>query len=108
LGYEWSLGSTITGIGDSYVQFGYFGSLSFALIGYLFKTLWVTSIERKSVVSLLLMIGLISPAMIGVTHGIGRFLQEFVFQVTVVTIVAYYVRSESPVNHNNERLIKLK
>lgn len=108
LGYEWSLGSTITGIGDSYVQFGYFGSLSFALIGYLFKTLWVASIERKSVVSLLLMIGLISPAMIGVTHGIGRFLQEFVFQVAVVSIVAYYTRSESLVNHKSERLVKMK
>lgn len=94
--YQWNPGSTITGMGDSYQQFGYFGCLLFALIGNFFKTLWIASVEQKSMIATLLMVGCISPAMVAVSHGIGRFLQELVFQVIVVSLVAYYAGSKSP------------
>jgi hypothetical protein len=91
-GYSFPLGSTWTGIGDSYLQFGYFGCLIFALMGVLFKTLWVSSVYHRSIVATLLMMSLISPAMLGITHGTARFLQELIFQVIVITLVAYYAR----------------
>jgi hypothetical protein len=89
-GYRIPLGTTSTGIGDSYAEFGYFGCLIFGLMGRIFKTLWISIFYRKSMVSALLYIGLISPAMVGVTHGIGRFLQEFIFQTGVIYLVAQF------------------
>jgi hypothetical protein len=88
-GYSAPTGSTTTGIGDSYAEFGYFGCLIFAAIGCMFKTLWF-SIYRGSIFSALLYIGLISSAMVGITHGISRFLQEFIFQTGVMYLVAKY------------------
>lgn len=104
-GYVAPTGATSTGIADSYLQFGYFGSLVFALIGYFFKSLWVSAVEQKSIISTLLMISLISPAMLGVTHGTTGLLPALVFYGTVVSLVAYYARSKSPVNNKIEKLL---
>ena len=40
VGYMSPTGTTKTVIGDTYIQFGYFGSLFFLLQGYLFRNLW--------------------------------------------------------------------
>ncbi|WP_013334347.1 hypothetical protein [Gloeothece verrucosa] len=92
--YNYSIpsGTTLTGIGDSFIQFGYLGWLLFAMIGFLFKNLWISAVYQRSQVSQLIYIGLISPAMVGLTHGIARFIQEFFFQVGVILIVTYYSR----------------
>ncbi len=94
-GYRIPMGTTTTGIGDSYAEFSYFGCLAFAWMGGLFKTLWFSMVYRRSMFSGLLYIGLISPAMVGITHGIGRFLQELIFQTGVMYLVSYYARSRS-------------
>lgn len=91
-GYSLHVGTTLTGIGDTFMQFSYFGCLMFAVVGYLFKHLWISSVYLRSTVSSLLMIGLISPAMVGVTHGMSRFCQEAVFQFGVVFLIARYAR----------------
>lgn len=91
-GYTVPSGSTPTGIGDSFVEFSYFGCVIFALIGFLFKTLWVSSVYKNSILSSLLYISLISPAMVSITHGVARFCQEFVFQVGTLFLVAYFCR----------------
>jgi hypothetical protein len=93
-GYSWNPGTTATGIGDSFVEFGYLGCLSFALIGYIFKNLWISAYYQKSLFSSLIYIGLISPAMVGLTHGIGRFLQEAIFQIGVISLVIYYAKED--------------
>jgi len=98
-GYSVPLGTTTTGIGDSYAEFGYFGCLIFGLIGRIFKTLWISIFYRGSMASALLYIGLISPAMVGITHGIGRFIQEFIFQVGVI----YLVMNFSKITTSNYR-----
>jgi hypothetical protein len=90
-GYKVHPGTTWTGLGDSYAEFGYLGCLLFGAIGRIFKTLWV-SIYHSSMFSALLYIGLISPAMVAITHGIGRFLQEFTFQVGVMYLVSRYAK----------------
>jgi hypothetical protein len=93
-GYAVPNGSTSTGIGDSFMEFGYFGCVIFALIGFLFKNLWISTIYRGSVFSSILYIGLISPAMVGITHGIGRFCQEFIFQTGALFLVTYFSRQK--------------
>ena len=107
-GYSFSNGTTVTGVGDSFVEFGYLGCLSFAVIGFLFKNLWISAYYQKSIFSSLLYMGLISPAMLGLTHGIGRFWQEFIFQIGVISLVIYYAKvrykslSINPINHQEE------
>ncbi|RCJ18254.1 hypothetical protein A6770_06680 [Nostoc minutum NIES-26] len=93
-GYTIPNGSTTTGIGDSFTEFSYLGCLTFAMIGYIFKHLWISAVYQKSIFSMLLYMGLISPAMVGLTHGIGRFVQEAIFQVSFVILVAYYSRAK--------------
>ncbi|MEH2374715.1 hypothetical protein [Nostoc sp.] len=93
-GYTIPNGSTTTGIGDSFTEFGYLGCFSFALIAYLFKNLWISAVYQKSIFSSLLYIGLASPAMLGLTHGIGRFLQEAIFQFIFVSLTVYYCRTK--------------
>jgi hypothetical protein len=103
-GYLIPNGSTVTGIGDSFMEFGYFGCLCFLLIGILFKNLWLSSVYYESTVARLLYMGMVSPAMVGLTHGIGRFLQEMIFQFICISLVVffsknrysfYYIKSET-------------
>jgi hypothetical protein len=45
------------------------------------------------------MMSLISPAMLGITHGTERFLQQFIFQIILINLVGYYcgVKLKRPV-----------
>jgi hypothetical protein len=94
-GYEAHAGTTLTGIGDTYLDFSYFGCLVFALIAYLFKHLWLAAIYRNSVPCQLLYIGSISPVMLAVTHGTGRFLQEFIFQLIFASLITIFCRKKT-------------
>ena len=94
-GYSIPQGSTHTGIADSFREFDYFGCLLFALIGMIFKTLWVSATYYRSQLSMLLYIGLMSPAMLSVTHSIKRFLVEAIFQVFFVGVAMYYSRQKT-------------
>lgn len=93
-GYSLPTGTTITGVGDSFMEFGYLGFTIFAIIAYMFKNLWISSVYYESTISRLLYVGLVSPAMLGLTHGIGRFLQEAIFQVLFVFLVACYAKAK--------------
>ena len=99
-GYVIPNGSTYTGLGDSFAEFGYFGCLIFWAIARLFKTLWISMVSRQSVFSALFYIGIVSPAMLGITHGIGVFLQQLIFQVCVMFLVAKYAGISSQ-QHDN-------
>ena len=100
-GYKIHTGTTPTGIGDSFVEFGYFGCLTFALIGSLFKHLWVSTIYRANIVSAILYISLVDSAMLGITHGIFRFVQEFIFKAGVVFLIVYFSRRKLRINYPN-------
>jgi hypothetical protein len=92
--YNYSIpsGTTPTAIADVYLEFSYFGCLVFALMAYLFKHLWIGAVYLRSIPCQLLYVGLISPAMVGLTHATARFLQELVFQVIVVSLVIFFCR----------------
>jgi len=79
-GVSFSLGSTPTGIGDSYVELGFAGCFIFGAIAYLFRHLWTASFHYSSIYAQILYIGLIGPALIGVTHGVGIFFQHAIIQ----------------------------
>ncbi|MDJ0688939.1 MAG: hypothetical protein QNJ41_10545 [Xenococcaceae cyanobacterium MO_188.B32] len=94
-------GTTFTGIGDSFVEFDYFGCLVFALIAFLFKTLWFSSNYYKSTLGTLLYAALITPAMVAITHGTGRFIQEGIFQVGVLGLVTLFARKKTNLDRYN-------
>ncbi|BAZ10110.1 hypothetical protein NIES4071_19240 [Calothrix sp. NIES-4071] len=89
-GYTIPIGSTPTAIGDSFMEFGYFGCLAFVLIAYIFKNLWISAVYQKNVFSQILYIALVSPSMICLTHGVGTFLQQGIFQLIFIGLVGYY------------------
>lgn len=92
-GYNYPTGTTFTGIGDAFKEFGYFGALVFAIIGYCFKHIWISAAHDESTFSRFLYMGLVSPAMLAVTHGVGWFLSGALFQVIYCGLVAYYCRA---------------
>ncbi|MGY6529656.1 MAG: hypothetical protein ACXITR_06970 [Cyanobacterium sp.] len=92
-GYQTHTGTTLTGIGDSFMDFGFFGCLFFALMAYLYKTLWVSTVESKNIITTLIYISIIDSAMVGITHGIGRFVNEFIFRAGVMLLVSFYCQS---------------
>ena len=94
-GYYIVPGSTNTGIGDSFAEFDYFGCLIFAFIGYFYKHLWISANYHNSVLSRLLYIGLGSPAMVTITHGTQRFVQEALFQLIFVGFIIYYAKRKT-------------
>lgn len=100
-GYSIPNGLTYTGVGDSFMEFSYFGSLIFALLGYIFKHLWISSVYQRSICSRLLYMSLLSPAMLSVTHAVGTFLQLAIFQVFFISLVIYYSRSNHKFYYSN-------
>ncbi|MEM9273620.1 MAG: hypothetical protein AAGA80_11740, partial [Cyanobacteria bacterium P01_F01_bin.143] len=90
--YRYSIprGSTATGIADAFREFDYYGCLFFALGGMIFKTLWVSAKYYYSKFSFLIYIGLMSPAMLAITHDIRRFWTEAIFQLLFVGIAIYF------------------
>lgn len=91
-GYVSPIGTTPTGIGDSFMDFGFLGCLFFALMAYLYKTLWVSTIREKSIIGTLLYISLIDSGMVGITHGIGRSINEFIFKCGVLFLITCYCK----------------
>ena len=99
-GYRWHTGTTTTGIGDSFSDFSYFGCLTFALMAFLFKHLWVAAAYRGSIIAAILYASLIDSAMVGISHGIGRFVNELIFKGGLVFLVALFCRRKVPVMPN--------
>ncbi|BDA72913.1 hypothetical protein CAL7716_070790 [Calothrix sp. PCC 7716] len=91
-GYKNPAGATFTGIGDSFVELSYFGFLSFALIAYIFKHIWISATYYKSTCSRILYLGLVSPAMIALTHSVGFAIQQSSFQLIFIGLALYYSR----------------
>ncbi|MGK7952406.1 MAG: hypothetical protein AB4368_27365 [Xenococcaceae cyanobacterium] len=105
-GYFMVPGSTNTGIGDAFAEFDYFGCLVFAAIGYLYKNLWVSANYHKSTFSRLLYIGLASPAMVTITHGTQRFVQEALFQLIFIGLIVYFAREKKIYKLPNSLIVR--
>ena len=91
-GFMISVGSTITGMGDSYSQFGYFGALVFGLMGHFFRRLWTGACESGGIFTQLLYIGSVTSAMRAVTHQTSDFLPGVVYQLIFLACLYFWVR----------------
>lgn len=92
LGYQIPVGSTLTGIGDSFQQFGYFGCLFFAVLGVFFRSLWEATKRPNGLVAQLFYIQISTSAMRAVTHQTVDFLPGMIYQAIFLGMLALFAR----------------
>ncbi|YAF95694.1 MAG: hypothetical protein AB3A66_24650 [Nodularia sp. CChRGM 3473] len=91
-GYQIPTGSTTTGIGDSFLEFGYFGCLIFAFLAYFFKNLWISSRYYGNSFSRIIYISLIYQMHWIITHGTYLFFAtNLVFNSLFLILVKMYI-----------------
>jgi hypothetical protein len=92
IGYVMPTGTTVTGIGDAFLQFGYLGSLFFLILGVGVRSLWVASLRPDSAFAQLLYICTMTSAMRAVTHGTEDYLPGLVFYLLFLGLAVFYAR----------------
>lgn len=85
--YTIHFGTTIPAVGDTFVEFDYLGCLFFAILAYMFKTIWYVASYQESILAQFIYIYLLPPTMVVVTHGSQRFVHNLVFILIIVFIV---------------------
>lgn len=90
--FKRSKGSTVTGMGDSFKQFGYFGCLFFALLAVIFRSLWETSLQPNTFFAKLLYIQTSTSAMRAVTHQTVDFFPGLLYNVVFLGMAVIYAR----------------
>ncbi len=96
LGYVVALGSTSTGLGDSFVQFGFAGCIFFCVVGVLMRSLWVASLYRSGIFAQLIYITSVTSAMRAVTNQSTDFLPGVIFNVIFIGAAVRYAIIRSP------------
>ena len=92
VGFRVPIGSTVTGIGDSFNEFGLFGCLVFVGIAYLFKNLWVAANQPGGTVAQILYIQVSTTGMRALTHQTIDFLPGLLYSVIFIGLVALYAK----------------
>jgi hypothetical protein len=92
IGYVTETGTTLTAIGDTFTQFGYFGCFFFFLQGVLFKNLWVLATERKSLMAQICYIAVMPVTLVEVTHGSVWFVQGSAIVFLLVYAIRWFAR----------------
>lgn len=98
-GFEISTGSTITGMGDSFKQFGWAGCLFFALLAMIFRSIWQATLVTGSFLAQVFYILICSSAMRTVTHQTVDFLPGLIYHTVFLGLGMLYAgvrRDESP------------
>jgi len=85
-------GSTLTGMGDSFRQFGYFGCLFFALIAVIFRSLWETALQPNTFFAKLLYIQTSTSAMRAVTHQTVDYFPGLLYNLIFLGMAVIYAR----------------
>ena len=96
LGYVEALGSTSTGVGDSFVQFGFAGCIFFLIVGVLMRSLWVASLCRGGIFAQLLYITSVTSAMRAVTNQTTDFLPGLIFNFIFIGAAVRYAMIRTP------------
>jgi hypothetical protein len=89
-GYEFSTGSTITGLGDTYQQFGWFGCLFFVFMAVIFKSLWQAAQRPDAMFAKLLYVLSCTSGMRAVTHWTMDFLPGLLYFVIFLGLAMIY------------------
>ena len=87
-------GSTVTAMGDSFQQFGYFGCLFFLGTGLFFRRLWPAAASRNALLAQLLYIQSCTCAMRAVTHWTLDFLPGLAYNFIFLGAAAVYAGAE--------------
>lgn len=95
LGFRMPGGSTVTGLGDAFFEFGYLGCLFFAGMAYLFKNLWAAATQPNGTVAQILYIQVTTSAMRALTHQTIDFLPGLIYSGIFIWLVAAYARERS-------------
>lgn len=95
LGYEYSIGSTLTGIGDSFQNLSWFGCLFFAGLAVFFRSVWLASLSANSFFAQLLYMLICTSAMRSVTHQTTDFLPGLIYQFVFLSLGVFYARDRN-------------
>jgi len=95
-GHEFSVGSTLTGMGDSFKQFGWFGCLFFAGLAVVFRSFWLAALQPNALFAQLLYLLICSSAMRAVTHQTLDFLPGFIYQFAFLKLGLWYAGERTP------------
>ena len=93
-GYKRQIGTTSTGIGDSFSQFDYFGCLVFGLIAFVSKLQWFSAYTKKDYLAQIRLPYFLTASMLAVTHGTQYFLPE-VFGLYMFTIPILFFKQKT-------------
>ncbi len=85
-----NIGSTVTGMGDSFKQFGYFGCLFFVLLAVIFRSLWETAMQPNTFFAKLLYIQTSTSAMRAVTHQTVDFFPGLFYNLIFLGMAVIY------------------
>lgn len=96
--YSMPIGSTVTGMGDSFRQFGYFGCAFFVIIAVLFRSLWLASLQPQAYFAKLLYMLSTTSAMRAVTHQTVDFLPGLLYNLIFLGLAAVYARKPERLN----------
>lgn len=98
-------GSTVTAMGDSFQQFGYWGCLFFVAVGIFFKKLWAAATSRRDALfPQLLYIQSCTCAMRAVTHWTLDFLPGLFYNLLFLGAAAIYAGAQQkPVGPGRRR-----
>jgi hypothetical protein len=97
-GYKMPIGLTLTGIGDSFAQFGYLGCVFFFFLGGFFRTLWRASLNSQSILVQILYIICVVQALLSVTHSTINFIPGVFFNYLFLWFAAKYAREDLVTN----------
>jgi hypothetical protein len=89
------IGSTVTGIGDSFQQFGYGGCLFFAAMASLFRRLWHSAVRPDALFAQLLYMQSCTCAMRAVTHWTLDFLPGLLYNAIFLGAAAIYATAKN-------------
>jgi len=87
-------GTTPTGIGDSFLEFSYFGCLFFLFQAFLFKHIWLAAIERKNLANQVFYVGLLANVSLNITHSTASFFADIFFQFIFLGAALFYARAK--------------
>jgi hypothetical protein len=102
LDFQFATGSTITGMGDSFQQFGWFGCLVFGLMALFFRSLWAAAQRPAALFAQLLYIASCTSAMRAVTHWTLDFLPGLLYNVIFLAIGMVYAAAPYEPNPKSE------
>ena len=92
-GIQFHTGSTITGMGDTFQQFGWAGCLFFAFMGVLFKGLWRASFPKDALFARLMYMLSFTSGMRAVTHWTLDFLPGLFYFAIFMGLASFYARA---------------